>query len=99
MNLPSSHSAGPRFRPGRIFITPSALAVLQKSDLSILDLLLRHLRGDWGDISDEDRKQNDLSVIAGLRLLSSYPLPGGGKVWLITERDRSGTTILLPGDY
>jgi len=99
MNLPSIHHARPRLKLGRIFVTPAALAVLQATDVSIFDLLLRHLRGDWGDISETDRQQNELSLTAGLRILSSYPLRSDCKVWVITEWDRSATTVLLPGDY
>lgn len=99
MNLPSTIHAGPRFRPGRIFVTPAALEVIANAHVSIFDLLIRHIRGDWGALSESDRQQNDLSVDAGLRLLSSYTLPGGQPVWIITEWDRSATTVLLPGDY
>jgi hypothetical protein len=99
MNLPSINNAGPRLKLGRIFVTPAALVVLQTADVSVFDLLLRHVRGDWGDISESDRRQNELSVTAGLRVLSSYTLPNRGTVWLITEWDRSATTILLPDDY
>lgn len=67
--------------------------------VSIIDLLICHVRGDWGDLSESDRQQNELSVDVGLRLLSSYILPDGQTVWVITERDRSATTVLLPGDY
>ncbi len=84
MNLPSTHHAKPRFRPGRIFVTPAALHLLQVTDVSIVDLLIRHVRGDWGDVSADDRQQNELSLTAGLRLLSSYSLPNGSKVWIIT---------------
>ncbi|WP_175948153.1 hypothetical protein [Burkholderia pyrrocinia] len=99
MNLPSTHRAGPRFKLGRIFATPAALEVIAAAHVSIIDLLIRHVRGDWGDLSESDRQQNELSVEAGLRLLSSYILPGGQTVWVITEWDRSSTTFLLPGDY
>ncbi|KVK81009.1 hypothetical protein WJ47_11960 [Burkholderia ubonensis] len=99
MNLPSPRHAGPRFRPGRILATPAALEVIAGARVSIIDLLIRHMRGDWGDLSESDRQQNELSVDAGLRLLSSYVLPGGQTVWVITEWDRSSTTFLLPGDY
>jgi hypothetical protein len=99
VNLPSTVHAGPRFRPGRIFATPAALEVIANARVPILDLLIRHVRGDWGDLAEDDRQQNELSVDAGLRLLSVYRLPGGGAVWIITEWDRSATTILLPDEY
>jgi hypothetical protein len=62
-------------------------------------LLKRHLAGDWGDLGDEDKKTNDQAVIFGNRILSSYNLPKGHKVWIITEWDRSVTTFLLPSEY
>lgn len=99
MNLPSTVHVGPRFRPGRIFATPAALEVIANARVPIFDLLIRHVRGDWGDLCEDDRQQNELSVDAGLRLLSFYRLPGGGAVWIITESDRSATTILLPDEY
>ncbi|MGX5872652.1 hypothetical protein MJ435_21405, partial [Burkholderia gladioli] len=99
VNQPSVQPAGPRFKLGRIFATPAALEAIADAHASIIDLLIRHIRGDWGDLSESDRQQNELSIDAGLRLLSSYVLPGGQTVWVITEWDRSSTTFLLPGDY
>ncbi|MBO2975415.1 hypothetical protein J4755_25380 [Burkholderia pseudomallei] len=99
MNLPSTVYAGPHFKLGRIFATPAALEIIAEACVSIIDLLIRHMRGDWGDLSEADRQQNELSVDAGLRLLSSYVLPGGQTVWVITEWDRSTTAFLLPGEY
>jgi hypothetical protein len=99
LNLPSTHHTGPRFKPGRILATPAALEVIADARVSIVDLLIRHLRGDWGDLSDSDRQQNELAVTAGHRIVSNYVLPGGGTVWLITEADRYATTFLLRGEY
>lgn len=99
VNLPSTVHTGPRFKLGRIFATPAALGVIADARVSIIDLLIRHMRGDWGNLSESDRQQNESSVDAGLRLLSSYVLPGGQTVWVITEWDRSTTTFLLPSDY
>ncbi|MGG1946833.1 hypothetical protein AB1286_18790 [Trinickia sp. NRRL B-1857] len=99
MNLPSSDHAGPRFKLGRILATPGALEVIAETRVSIVDLLLRHLRGDWGDLSDSDRQQNELAIATGQRILSSYLLPGERTVWIITEADRFATTFLLPGEY
>jgi len=99
MPLPSTHHAGPRFKPGRILATPAAVEVLADAKVSIVDLLCRHIRGDWGDLSESDHQQNELAVAAGQRILSSYVVPGGQTVWVITEWDRSATTFLLPGDY
>lgn len=99
MNLPSTHHAGPRFRPGRIFATPAALEVIADAKVPIVDLLTRHIQGDFGDLSESDLQQNELAVTTGQRILSSYVLPNRQTVWLITEWDRSATTFLLPGDY
>ena len=63
------------------------------------ELLLRHVTGDWGDLDDEDKKENELSVKEGFRILSAYKLGTDVKVWVITEWDRSATTILLPDEY
>ena len=59
--------------------------------------MLRHIAGDWGCVSDDDARQNDLSIAAGLRLLSIYPLPDNTRIIVITEWDRSQTTIELLG--
>lgn len=61
--------------------------------------LRRHVRGDWGEIDDHDRSENELSVEAGFRLHSAYELRDGTRIWIITEADRSSTTILLPSEY
>lgn len=99
MTPPSTWHAGPRFSPGRIFATPGAIDALSHAGMSFVTPLIRHLRGDWGDLCDEDHRQNELSLNSGLRLLSCYQLPGGKTIWIITEWDRSSTTILLPGEY
>lgn len=91
--------SGPRFPMGKPVITPAAQAVLDAAGIPGVLLLARHLRGDWGDLSVEDLASNELALLTGKRLMSSYALPGGGKVWMITEADRSVTTILLPDDY
>ncbi|MDR5778123.1 hypothetical protein QCE63_01610 [Caballeronia sp. LZ065] len=88
-----------RFISGRLYATPAALEELRAVNVSVGDLLSRHLRGDWGDLSAEDRVQNDLALQIGLRVLSCYALPGDGSVWIITEWDRSITTVLLPADH
>ena len=99
MNQLSARSTRPRLTLGRLFASPGALKVLRAANVSVGDLLTRHLRCDWGDLTAEDRAQNDLALETGLRVLSSYALPGNGKVWIITEWDRSVTTVLLPDDY
>ncbi|SAL19766.1 hypothetical protein [Caballeronia telluris] len=90
---------GARFPMGELAITPAAQAALDAAGILSVLLLARHIHGDWGDLHVEDLAANELAVLTGKRLLSSYALPGGGKVWIITEADRSATTIMLPDDY
>ena len=85
------------FPLGQVLATPTLLAEVGRSD--ILSALNRHQWCDWGDVDAEDKKQNDWSVEHGERILSSYRSATGTKFWIITERDRSSTTVLLPSDY
>jgi hypothetical protein len=84
---------------GQIVATPGALAAFEESGEQPGDFLRRHACGDWGDLCDEDRKENEFSLLHGFRLLSSYTLCSGTKIWVITEADRSSTTLLLPEEY
>lgn len=86
-----------KFSSGQIVLTPTALNTLSQTDVQTA--LVRHLRGDWGDVDEHDRKENELSLQRGFRLLSVYHAANGTKFWIITEADRSATTILLPSDY
>ena len=83
---------------GRVVATTGALKVLAESGEDPLSLLSRHASGDWGEIDKHDRRENERSLKNGWRVLSSYPV-GERKVWIITEADRSVTTILLPEEY
>jgi len=90
----------PLFSLGQLVATPGALAALAKAGQTPLEFLARHVRGDWGALTEEDRKENQLSLERGFRLLSSYRTnTGDTKLWVITEADRSATTILLPEEY
>ena len=89
----------PLFPLGQVVGTPGALEALERANQGPLDVLSRHVAGDWGDLEEEDRAENDFSVQRDLRILSAYTLPTGVKVWVITEADRSATTILLPDEY
>ena len=91
MNQPSRLK--PLFHPGKLLITPVALAALCENGSPVISVVLRHVAGDWGIVSDNDKQQNDLSIVTGLRLLSVYRLPDGNRVIVITEWDRSNTTI------
>lgn len=86
-----------KFKPGRIVTTPNALNHLSYDD--IVASLLRHITGDWGDVCEDDRKENEKSLREGRRLLSVYHGGNRIKFWIITEADRSVTTVLLPEDY
>ena len=88
-----------KFPLGQLVATPGALEALKEAEVSFLPYIRRHLEGDWGDISPEDAAENELSLEQGFRLLSAYNLPGSDRIWIITEADRSATTILLPEEY
>ena len=88
-----------KFSLGQTVATPGALDALSQANQDPLALLARHQAGDWGELSAEDKQENELSLQQGFRILSAYTLTTGLKVWLITEADRSSTTILLPEDY
>ena len=91
----------PLFPAGQIVATPGALATLELLNKSPLEFLGRHLRGDWGDLCQDDKTENELSLKHGYRLMSSYQITDTKKLWVITEADRSATatTLLLPEEY
>jgi hypothetical protein len=95
----NSLPAIPLFPPGRLVSTPGALALLEQANKSPLEFLSRHLRGDWGDLCQEDKTENELSLKHGFRLMSNYPVTDNEKLWITTEADRSVTTLLLPEEY
>ena len=85
------------FNPGTIVATPGSLELAEQG-LNLSAYLQRHLKGDLGELCPEDKAENNLSLRCGYRLLSSYETPLG-KLWIITEADRSATTFLLPDEY
>ena len=85
------------FRLGQIVATPNALAHLTQDD--ILTGIQRHQAGDWGELDEADRQENEFSLQKGFRLLSVYHGANGTKFYIITEADRSVTTVLLPEEY
>lgn len=93
----SSTRLKPLFHPGKLLVTPDALDKLRTNKIPVISVMLRHIAGDWGCVSDDDARQNDLSIATGLRLLSIYPLPDGTRIIAVTEWDRSQTTIELLG--
>lgn len=88
---------GGKFPVGEIVITRRALDELTQHEA--VKGLLRHVSGDWGALDEHDWKENEAALEHGFRLLSRYVTPDGTKFWIITEHDRSRTTILLPDDY
>lgn len=85
------------FRLGRIVATPNALQSVPNED--ILTAIRRHQAGDWGSLESEDRNSNDRALASGGRIFSVYNSSNGTRFWIITEADRSVTTVLLPEDY
>jgi len=95
----ASMSASPLFPLGRLMATPGALAALTTSGESPARFLDRHAKGDWGEVCPEDGRLNDEAVGDGGRILSAYRTAKGVRIWIITEADRSATTVLLPDEY
>ena len=88
----------PLFKLGKVAATRGALDAAEKSGVNFLRFIGRHASGDFGTVCEEDRDENLLSIEKGFRILSSYEIEGY-KFWIITEADRSSTTILLPEEY
>ena len=82
---------------GRTVATPHACSTLTEKDMDCA--LLRHNLCDWGDICEEDWQKNNTAFYKGLRIFSAYTSSDGDKFWIITEADRSYTTVLMPSDY
>ncbi len=91
--------SGSKFPLGQMVATPGALRAFEAAGEPLLPYLERHARGEWGDLDEEDRRENEYALTRRLRLLSAYRLRNGTKVWIITEADRSATTVLLPEEY
>jgi hypothetical protein len=88
-----------RFPLGSLAITPGALEAIVVSLDDIESLVQRHADGDWGEVDDHDKAANDRALEEGTRLLSAYVLEDGTRIYIITEADRSRTTLLLPEEY
>ena len=89
----------PVFPLGQLAATPGALKALEEAGQCLEAFLIRHACGDWGDLCEADRRENARALRDGGRLMSSYTLKTGEKLWIITEADRSVTTLLLPLEY
>ena len=98
-NLSLRRTPTTKFPLGRVVATPGALAALEESGEEATPYLGRHNGGDWGELDEHDMRENQVSLQRGFRLLSAYTLHSGVKIWIITEADRSSTTILLPCEY
>jgi hypothetical protein len=89
----------PRFSLGRTVATPGALQALEQANQNPFEFLARHQAGDWGELCEEDKTENEFSVPNGFRILSAYRTRNDVKIWIITEADRSATILLLPHEY
>lgn len=88
-----------KFALGQVLMTPGASETLLTAQHVPPEFLLRHKHGDWGDLCAEDQRENERSLRLGHRLLSAYQTRTEEKLWIITEWDRSATTLLLPEEY
>ena len=88
-----------RFPLGQVVTTPGALRAFEKAEQAPDVFLDRHVSGDWGDVPDADKQENEISVDQGFRILSAYTTSAGDRLWVLTEADRSATMILLPEEY
>jgi hypothetical protein len=99
----------PKFQIGQLVATPGALEALQQANQSPMEFIRRHIAGDWGDLGNDDKRQNEEAIAnehtAGTendlrdRIVSVYKTKQGKVLWIITEWNRELTTILLPEDY
>lgn len=88
----------PLFALGQIVATHALLAHLEKHGINASDYLNRHVRGDWGEVPADDAAENEFALTRRLRLLSSYTV-ANERIWILTEADRSATTLLFPSEY
>ena len=88
-----------KFKLGELVATPAAIEALKESDEEAAFYIDRHAAGDWGVVGAEDQRHNDEALREGTRIFSAYILQSGVRIWVITEADRSATTVLLPEDY
>ena len=95
---PAAQRHGLPIQLGQVVATPGALNLLQRANLNPFQMLSRHRSGDWGEVQTEDALANEAAAIHGNRVISSYAV-AGERLWIITEADRSFTTLLLPQEY
>ncbi len=99
MTTQATNQVKPLLALGQTVATQGALAAMQQLEVFPLALLSRHQRGDWGNLDEEDKQANEQALTCGDRVFSSYQVTEAVKLWVITEADRSATTILLPEEY
>ena len=88
-----------RFPLGRVVATPGVLSALEKAEQHPAAFLDRHVSGDWGEVPEADKQENEVSVEQGFRILSAYTTSAGDRIWVLTEADRSATILMLPEEY
>ena len=98
MTQKTTFNQPPLFALGQIVATPAVLEHLEKHGINASDYLNRHVRGDWGEVPKADAAENDFALTRRLRLLSSYTV-AKERIWILTEADRSVTTMLFPTEY
>ena len=91
------HAQKAKFDLGRVVFTADVVRTLHPDE--ILDALHRHTCGDWGEVCEEDVRENEFSLKHGLRIFSAYETQNAVRFWIITEADRLSTTVLLPSEY
>ena len=87
------------FEMNMVVATPGAMGALERAHQVPWEFLARHVSGDWGEVPQEDRVENEVCVLNGYRILSAYRTKLGERLWILTEADRALTTILLPEEY
>ncbi|WP_367189827.1 hypothetical protein [Burkholderia sp. Ed8] len=97
-SLPTKLRVAARISPGCVFVSLGARAALEAVQVPLVHFLIRHVRGDWGRLTDEDWQRNERALITGDYLLSSYILSSGQKIWMHTMHKRSATFVLLPSE-
>jgi hypothetical protein len=98
MSTNTDTKSAPLFETGKFHATPNALRFLGALKQSVVPYFDHHTRGDWSEMDHEDQKANQDAIQSGHRIFSSFKA-GDGTIWIITEADRSTTTVLLPSDY
>lgn len=96
---PVTEEKKPLFKLGLVLVTPGVRNALQEADEDVFTYLFRHAAGDWGSVPPEDANANEEALKNNDRLLSAYFTAQQTKIWVITEWDRSRTTLLLPSEY